>query len=458
MIRFLNVYFPTRTIILIFCETLIVCGSFLLASALLLGPNTLSTLSDQHGVLKIGVLTGVTILCAYYFDLYEPQHISAPWEIDFRLLVVIGSLSLLLSAVVFMFPQADIARYVLLLGLALVVTLLIVWRKAFEWISGKSIFQERVFVLGAGEAATTVVDTIRSRKEAGMEVVAWEQHRTETPEDRSQLATVVKQIPKIQPPVSRIVIALQERRGELPVDALLSLRFSGIMIEEVGSFLERLTGKVQLEGLRPSSMLFSESFGMKPSQQVVQRLTSTIVALVGLLLFLPFFPLVVLLVRLSSPGPIFFSQTRVGLGGQLFRVYKFRTMYTNAESSGAKWATKGDSRVTRVGALLRKTRIDEVPQLWNVLRGDMSFVGPRPERPEFVPWLSEQLPYYDLRHMVRPGLTGWAQVRYGYGATLEESREKLAYDLYYLKNKSLGLDLLIMFETIKTIVRRRGAQ
>ncbi|MEO6922201.1 MAG: sugar transferase, partial [Bryocella sp.] len=159
-----------------------------------------------------------------------------------------------------------------------------------------------------------------------------------------------------------------------------------------------------------------------------------------------------------SSGPIFFRQTRVGVGGRLFQVFKFRTMGTDAEAAGAQWATKNDPRVTKVGGFMRKTRIDEVPQLWNVLRGEMSFVGPRPERPEFVSWLSTELPFYYLRNTIRPGLTGWAQVRYGYGATLAETREKLEYDLYYVKNMCLGLDLLIMFETIKTIVRRRGAQ
>ena len=165
-----------------------------------------------------------------------------------------------------------------------------------------------------------------------------------------------------------------------------------------------------------------------------------------------------LLVRFSSPGPIFFRQVRVGEAGRQFSVYKFRTMRQDAEAGGAKWASKNDPRVTRLGLFMRKTRIDEVPQLWNVLRGDMGFVGPRPERPEFVPWLAEQLPFYNLRHIIRPGLTGWAQVRYGYGATLEESREKLEYDLYYVKHASLGFDLLIMFETIKIILRRKGAQ
>src|SRR5580704_13747420 len=398
MIRLLNVYYPTRTVILLLCEALIVCGSFAVASLVVLGPSTMDVLSDHHGILKIAVLTVITILCAYYFDLYEPQQLSAPWEIYFRLLLVVGCLSLLLSLVMFMFPQVDIARYVFLLGLALVVTFLILWRRTFEWISGKALFHERV------------------------------------------------------------VIAMEERRGELPVDDLLAMRMRGVEIEEVGSLLERLTGKMQLEGLRPSNLLFCEGFNMKQSLQLTQRLASCVIAFVGLLLFLPFFPFVALAIKLSSKGPIFFSQTRVGLENETFMVHKFRTMSVDAEAKGARWATKDDPRVTRLGGFLRKTRIDEIPQLWNVLRGEMSFVGPRPERPEFTSWLAEEIPFYNLRHMVRPGLTGWAQVRYGYGATLAEAREKLAYDLYYLKHKSMGLDLLIMFETIKTIVRRRGAQ
>jgi exopolysaccharide biosynthesis polyprenyl glycosylphosphotransferase len=244
----------------------------------------------------------------------------------------------------------------------------------------------------------------------------------------------------------------------LPLRELLKLRFDGVVIEEAGTLLERLTGKLHLDGLRPSSFIYSEGFRVKPSQQIARRIVSTLTATAGLLLFLPFFPFVLLLVRLSSPGPVFFRQTRVGLAGRNFSVYKFRTMRTDAEAAGAKWATKNDPRVTKIGMFMRKTRLDEVPQLWNVLRGDMGFVGPRPERPEFVPWLSEQIPYFDLRHMIRPGLTGWAQVRYGYGSTLAETREKLEFDLYYIKHMSLGLDLLIMFETVKTIIRRQGAQ
>jgi sugar transferase (PEP-CTERM system associated) len=458
MIRFLNVYYPTRTVILLFCEALIVCGSFLVACLVLLGPSTMDVLATNHGLLKIGVLTFLTILCAYYFDLYEPQQLSAPWEIYFRLLLVIGCLSLLLSLVIFMFPQMDIARYVLLLGLALVVTFLIMWRRAFEWISGKAMFHERVFVLGNGEIAANLITAIRNRKEAGMEVIEFNSPLLHSPEGSHSYHDAIERLTALKPPIHRIVIAMEERRGELPVDDLLAMRMRGVEIEEVGNLLERLTGKLQLEGLRPSNLLFCEGFNMKQSLQLTQRLASFIVALIILLLFVPFFPFVALVIKLSSKGPIFFSQTRVGLDNKTFMVHKFRTMAVDAEAKGARWATKDDPRVTRVGGFLRKTRIDEIPQLWNVLRGEMSFVGPRPERPEFTSWLAEEIPFYNLRHMARPGLTGWAQVRYGYGATLAEAREKLSYDLYYLKHKSLGLDLLIMFETIKTIVRRRGAQ
>ena len=457
MIKLLNVYYPTRTVILILCEALLVGGSFVLASVIVLGSDAFSVLGHDHGILKISALTVCTILASYYFDLYEPQHISARWEIYFRLLLVLGCLAFALSAIVYMFPGAAIARFVFLLGLILVVAALIAWRSAFEWISGHAVFQERVYVLGEGERANSIIETIREHREAGMVVVGWDAPAQDKDERRKTFATAVERMAS-ETSIDRIVIALDERRGELPVDGLLSMRFRGVIIEEVGSVLERLTGKLQLDGLRPSDLLFCEGFRMKPSQQVLLRVASTLVAAIGLILFLPIFPFVVLLVRLSSPGPVFFRQERVGLNGKIFNVYKFRTMVVDAEAAGAQWAKKNDPRVTRVGQFMRKTRLDEVPQLWNVLRGDMSFVGPRPERPEFVSWLATELPFYEVRNMIRPGLTGWAQIRYGYGATLEESREKLAYDLYYVKHQTLGLDLLIMFETIKTIIRRRGAQ
>ena len=244
----------------------------------------------------------------------------------------------------------------------------------------------------------------------------------------------------------------------MPVRELLDLRLRGVVIENSSPLVERLSGKLPLDGLNPSMLIFAEGFKMNTTHMLLRRLLSISVSLVASLICLPFVPFIILAVRLSSPGPILFSQTRVGRRGKLFTAYKFRTMRQDAEANGAVWAVKDDPRVTRVGMIMRKTRLDEIPQLWNVLRGDMAFVGPRPERPEFVQWLSQEIPYYDLRHMIRPGITGWAQVRYQYGASLEETKRKLEYDLYYVKHQTIGLDLLIMFETIKTIILRRGAQ
>jgi sugar transferase (PEP-CTERM system associated) len=458
MIRLFNVYYPTRTIVLLLCEALIVSGCFLLATVVLLGQDTYLVLNYEYGGLKILGLTILTLLCSYYFDLYEPQRISARWEIYFRLLLVLGFLSFLLSAIIYLFPDADIAHYVLLLGLMFLTAALVVWRSAYEWILGREMFRERVYVLGAGERARSVVELLQTRKDAGMHVVGWDGVMIDKNERKEAFNAALAGFSGPKPKIDRVIVALEDRRGEFPMDGLLKLRFNGVMIEEAGNLLERLTGKLYLDGLHPSSFIYSEGFRVKPSQQIARRVVSTLTAAIGLLLFLPFFPFVVLMVRLSSPGPIFFKQTRVGLGGRNFSVYKFRTMRTDAEVAGAKWATKDDPRVTTIGKFMRKTRLDEVPQLWNVLRGDMGFVGPRPERPEFVPWLCEQIPYFNLRHRIRPGLTGWAQVRYGYGASLEQAREKLEFDLYYIKHMTLGLDLLIMFETVKTIIRRQGAQ
>lgn len=454
MIRLFNVYYPTRTIILLLCESLIVVGCFLLATVLLVGPDTYLVLNYEYGGLKIVCLTVLTLLLSYYFDLYEPQRISAEWEMHFRLLLVLGFLSFFLSAVIYFFPDVDVAHNVLLLGLVFLTAALFAWRRVYEWILGREMFRERVYVVGAGVRARHVVDLLENRRDSGMTVVGWDGSLDQPSTPGSQLQSLMT--PHLL--VDRVIVALEDRRGKLPIPDLLKLRFDGVVIEECGGLLERLTGKLHLDGLNPSNFIYSEGFRVKPSQQIARRVVSTLTALLGLLLFLPLFPFVVLAVRLSSPGPIFFRQVRVGMGGKNFSVYKFRTMRTDAEVTGAKFATKNDPRVTRVGMFMRKTRLDEVPQLWNVLRGDMGFVGPRPERPEFVPWLTEQIPYFNLRHMIRPGLTGWAQVRFGYGSTLEECREKLEFDLYYIKHMTLGLDLLIMFETIKTIIRRQGAQ
>ena len=330
MIRLFNVYYPTRTIVLLVCEALIVSGCFLLATVLLQGPDTYLVLNYEYGGLKILGLTILTLLCSYYFDLYEPQRISARWEIYFRLLLVLGCLSFLLSGIIYLFPDVDIARYVLLLGLIFLTAALVAWRSAYEWIIGREMFRERVYILGAGDRAQTIVQLLEVRKDAGMQVVGWDGLLPDKRERKEAFNAALEGFSGPKPRVDRVIVALEDRRGEFPVDELLRLRFNGVVIEDAGSLLERLTGKLHLDGLHPSSFIYSEGFRVKPSQQIARRIVSTLAAGVGLLLFLPFFPFVVLMVRLSSPGPIFFTQTRVGLGGRNFKVYKFRTMRTDA--------------------------------------------------------------------------------------------------------------------------------
>lgn len=459
MIRFLNVYYPTRTVMLLLSEALLVGGCFLLATVGLLGQDAYLALTYENGYAKIAGITVASLVFSYYFDLYEPQIVSAPLEIYFRILLVLGFDCFLLSALIAFYPQLAIARYVYALAFVLLTPALISWRRFYEWVVGHRAFRERVYVLGSGSYAGAIVDCLQTRRELGMEVVGWRDIQDlDKPQRKRIWIEELTEVERARPAVHRIIVAVEDARDELPVQELLNLRFAGFSVEKASDLNERLSGKIQLNGLRPSNFLYSDGFRINRWQQFTRQFVSMIVAGFGLLLFLPFFPLVVLGIKMSSKGPIFFRQTRVGMGGRNFYVYKFRSMFTDAEAAGAKWATKNDPRVTKFGMFMRKTRVDEIPQLWNVLRGDMGFVGPRPERPEFVPMLSEHLPFYYLRHLIRPGLTGWAQVRYGYGATLEETREKLEYDLYYIKHASLGLDLLIMFETIKTIVRRRGAQ
>jgi sugar transferase (PEP-CTERM system associated) len=457
MIRLFNVYYPTRTLVLLLCEALLVGSSFLLATAYVLGPDTYIALIYENGILKIAGIAAITLLLSYYFDLYEPQRISGRWEIYFRLMLVLSVLSFFLAGFVFFFPEMDIGRNVFVVGTSILVFALVLWRRAYEWILGLPMFRERIYVLGCGERAQAIIEKLRTRRDVGMDIVEGD-GETASDEQFDRFAADLRAFSKRKNTIDRVIVAMEDRRGSMPVRELLALRLRGVVVEDANSLMERLSGRLLLNGLNPSALIFTEGFNVKATLQIARRLFSLLISSIGLAICLPFIPFIILAVRLSSPGPIFFRQTRVGRRGRPFTICKFRTMRQDAEGNGAVWATKNDPRVTRIGRFMRKTRLDEIPQLWNVIRGDMAFVGPRPERPEFVEWLSNEIPYYDLRHIIRPGITGWAQVRYQYGASLEETKQKLEYDLYYVKHMSIGLDLLIMFETVKTIVLRRGAQ
>ena len=457
MIRLFNVYYSTRTMVLLFCEAILICVAFFLATAFMVGPNTYIALVYQNGVLKISVICAFTLVLSYYFDLYEPQRISGGWEVPFRLLLVLSALSFVLAGLLYLFPSADIGHDVAVMGTTFLAALLLAWRFVYERVIYLPVFRERVYVLGNGERARSTVELIRMRRDVGMEVLERESTSDGTNKEEA-FASELRALLSGEIAVDRVIVAFEDRRGSMPVQELLALRLKGVVVEESGALVERISGMVPLDGLNPSALIFSEGFRIRNSLRVARRIVSIAVSSIALAVCLPLIPFIILAVRLSSPGPIFFRQIRVGFGGRPFTIYKFRTMRQDAETNGAVWATRNDPRITPLGRFMRKTRLDEIPQLWNVLRGDMGFVGPRPERPEFVQWLVREIPYYNLRHMIHPGITGWAQVRYQYGASLEETRRKLEYDLYYMKHISLGLDLLILFETVKTIILHRGAQ
>jgi sugar transferase (PEP-CTERM system associated) len=342
------------------------------------------------------------------------------------------------------------------LGLIILTISLLGWRTAYAWLVQQPYLRERVYVLGTGERAQRLVQGLRSRSELGVEVVGWTGN-VEGAMTREAVASHLMSLVQEQN-IHRVIVAMPDRRGTLPVHELLKLRLDGAKIEEATSWLEKMSGKIEVENLYPSWLVFAEGFRFSAAGMLLRRIFSLFASALLLLVVLPVIPLVILAIKLDSAGPVLYRQKRVGRGGVTFYCYKFRTMRQDAEAdTGPTWAGDDDPRITRVGKFLRASRLDEIPQLWCVVKGDMAFVGPRPERPEFVEMLTKALPYYPVRHVVRPGITGWAQVNYKYGNTVEDSKQKLQYDLYYIKNASLGLDMMTMFQTIKIVLLGRGA-
>lgn len=454
MIRLFKVYYPVRALVLLGGEALIIWLSFLLGTVVQHRDNSYILLNYEGGYFKIFVVTGIVLLVSHWLDLYDSANLGARWEQVFRLLMVLGLVSIVLAAVGFVFPNLLPGNGSALVGLIILTFLLFGWRTSYSWLVRQPFLRERVYVLGTGERAQRLVNGLRSHAEMGVELVGWTGN-LDGALTRENVASHLLSLAK-QNGVHRVIVAMPDRRNTLPVEELLDLRLAGVKVEEATSWLEKISGRIEVEQLNPSWLIFSDGFSFR--RGFMRHLLSTIVAFVGLVLSLPLLPFVMLAIKMDSTGPIFYRQKRVGIAGSHFYCYKFRTMREDAEAdTGATWAWDDDPRITRVGKFLRTSRLDEIPQLWCVLKGDMAFVGPRPERPEFVEWLSREIPYYGVRHAVRPGITGWAQVQYKYGNTLEDAREKLQYDLFYIKNASLGLDLLIMFQTIKIVLLGRGA-
>jgi sugar transferase (PEP-CTERM system associated) len=445
-----------RSWILIAAETGLIVAAVSLAAYVRLQDAALTSAHLSRAL----VIAFICQVCLYYAELYDFRVLSDRRELVVRLLQSLGATSLLLAAVYFWFPSLIIGRGVFILATAMVLSAAVGWRAMFEWVSGRIGHRERLLLVGTSAATVSLANELKARKDLGIEIVGFVDHmqRRISTADFELLGTLddIPEIVRAQA-VDRVVVSLSDARGRLPMDQLLQMKLDGVRFDHLASVYEECTGKIAVENLRPSWFIFSSGFRKSRSLEAAKRAMDIMMSLIGIVLTAPIMLMVAALVRVTSPGPVIYQQQRVGKNGRVFTLYKFRSMRNDAEKhTGAVWATAGDTRVTPIGRFLRKARLDELPQFWNVLRGDMSFVGPRPERPEFVNELTRQIPFYGERHTVRPGLTGWAQVTFRYGATVEDSMEKLQCDLFYIKNLSIALDLFVILKTIQTVVLRRG--
>ncbi|RPF72615.1 TIGR03013 family XrtA/PEP-CTERM system glycosyltransferase [Aurantiacibacter spongiae] len=461
MIRIFKHYIPHAVLLL---------GLLDLALLLLAADLAWVLRADQIGMdsghlsARAGPLSGfaaVTLTAMISVGVYGPDALRSMRFAGARLLVAVSLAILALALLDFLLPGQTYWRSTLLYAMGLAIALLVLNRLVTGGLLGTAAFRRRVIVLGAGVRAQRL-KSLAAREESGFALVGFinmSDAEPQVPEaiQRAAIPDLSRYVADLG--ASEVVLALEERRNALPLKDLVRVKTAGVHVNEFSSFMERETGRVDLDTLNPSWLIFSDGFSSgRAISSAAKRLFDILASSVLLLATFPLIAMFAALVKLDSDGPAFFRQQRVGLYGQPFELVKLRSMRIDAEKDGAKWAQAGDPRITRIGAFIRKVRIDELPQVWTVLRGHMSFVGPRPEVPQFVADLDRQLPYYAERHMVKPGITGWAQINYPYGASTEDSRHKLEYDLYYAKNYTPFLDLLIMLQTLRVILWPEGAR
>jgi len=426
-----------------------------------LGANAEVVLRDQHGFLKIALVGTICFLCVYYSDLYDPTIVSNRREVPSRLIHGLGIACLIVAAVYYTFPSCQICRGFAIVGISLIGLSLSAYRQMFFAFNNSDRLADTALIMGEGPLAISLAQEIHTRPELGLRLAGylgqeWNSAATGTRrlgsiEDLSEVVTRF--------PIQRIIVAMNDRRSKLPVRELLALKTSGVMIQEGSDFYEITTGKLPIDTLRLSWLIFSPGFQVSKLMLIYKRLFSIILAAIALVALLPVMALVALAIWIDTRGSVIFRQPRIGKDGLPFTVYKFRTMHDGADLGGDPLPVQeNDTRITRVGRWLRRCRLDETPQLYNILLGQMYFVGPRPFVPNQELELARQIPLYTQRWTVKPGATGWAQIQRGYCATLEDNNEKLAYDLFYIKNMSIGLDLLILFKTMKIVLLGRGGR
>ena len=460
MIRLFRVFIPASVIALLVSEICLVLACYGAASFFTLSEDPAVYLFTEENYWKVLVVGGCVILGLYFQDLYSDLRITSRILLVQQVCLAVGAALLMMAFIGYLRPDMLLGRWLMIAGSLGVVVLLPLWRIFFWKYVVVALRSERVLLLGNSSILGEVISEVAARPEFGYSIVGYvcEEQPCDFPVPcLGGLADVRKICEEYKP--TRIVVGMAERRNRLPVQDLLEIRFTGVMIEDAADTYEMAMRRVCSRKIQPSQLIFSSVLGPRPQAIALQNFYSLLLGLVGLILAVPFMLFTAVAVKLSSKGPVLYRQRRVGLNGRVFTLYKFRSMYVDAEArTGAVWASVGDPRITRVGRWLRKLRLDELPQLWNVVKSDMAIVGPRPERPEFVEMLAHQIPYYRQRLAVKPGITGWAQINHKYGDTELDAMIKLEYDLYYIKNVAPALDFYIIFHTLKVMLLSRGAQ
>jgi sugar transferase (PEP-CTERM system associated) len=464
MVRMLGRYVPIKIIILAVTESALIVLSIAIAFWIRFGnpSDALWYLGQPYTAIQIGVIVLVCWVCLYYNDIYDLQAVARRSELIIRMMQALGTAGLILALLYYLVPDLTLGRGVSAIAAGLIFASLLGWRLAVD--SGEFFRPvHRIVIAGTGAGGIRLVREILAHPELNLKVLGFLDERGEHIGEPLVNPGIVGGVADIENYVRReqidwVILAFGERRGVMPTSALLRLKLSGIIVEDAHSLFEKLMGGVMLERLSASWLILSDGFRKDFLLMFSKRVLDVIISLTLLFLLSPLLLLAALAIYLESGGPVLFRQQRVGLHDRHFEVLKFRSMRQNAEEDGPQWAVRGDSRITRVGKFLRGYRLDEMPQLINVLRGDMSLVGPRPERPQFVEMLGQQIPFYHERHTVRPGVTGWAQIKYQYGSSVEDAKTKLEYDLFYIKHLSLFLDLLIVFQTVQVVLSGKGAR
>lgn len=463
MVRLFHVHFPTRTLLLAVAETCLIVLA-LLAAALAWSPvESELWLSYEHGFLKMGVIAVTCVLCMYYYDLYDSVVLRSRREALTRLIQVLGTVCLLLALLYYAYPAARVGLGRFVGGIGLVGVSVGLLRNLFTTLNRSPRFAERVVIVGEGPLATSLGEEIERRPELGMRLLgfvgsAWGGTASSNGFRRlGEIGNLTALVSRER--ITGVITAESSDRDRIPEAKLKHLKMRGLQVLDGPAFYETVTGKVAFDSLSPTWMFFAPAIHVSRLLLLYKRAASIALSILALIVTAPLMALIALAIWVDSGGPILFRQQRVGKGGKLFTLYKFRSMYPAADGDGDfKPAQENDERFTGVGRWLRRYRLDELPQLYNILRGDMYFIGPRPFAQQEEEELAQQIPFYPQRWAVRPGATGWAQVRNGYCASLKDNEEKLSYDLFYIKNLSVGLDLLILFQTTKILLLGRGGR